>query len=254
MANDETPELNPTLARLWDLQQPTARGPQPTMTIERIVEVAIAIADAEGLGALSMRRVAAELGAGTMSLYRYVRDKDELVMLMVDTVMAEDPFPDPAPDGWRERLEIASHRLWAIGARHSWVPQLISMTRPLMSPNGMTHTEWALAALDLTGLDSATITHMVLALTGYVVGAASQNAGELEASRRTGMTAEAWMEKNDAFFTHVIATGRFPMIATHFADDVETLPDAWFEDGLQSMLDGFERIIERRGRPQANPG
>ena len=227
---------------------PASRGPKPGITVARIIDAAIEIADAEGLGALSMRRVANHLNAGTMSLYRHVRDKDELIARMVDSVFAEDPFPDPPPDGWRARLELAARRLWGIFMRHPWVVPLISITRPLIGPNGMHQTEWALAAVAETGVDSATVAHVVLSLTSFTVGAAMPVAGEIEAERRTGVTADAWMEAQAPLLERVFASGRFPMIVEHFADDDIIRPDVWFEVGLRSLLDGIALQIESNQR------
>src|ERR671915_993295 len=94
-----------SMALLWGIQKPPTRGPKPGLQVERIVEAAIRVADAEGLAALSMRRVAGELGVGTMSLYTYVPGKAELLDVMLDTVLAEQARPDEAAGGWRAGLE-----------------------------------------------------------------------------------------------------------------------------------------------------
>src|SRR5688500_2426129 len=97
-------DLDRSLALLWEMDHRPTRGPKPALTLERIVTAAITIADAEGLAGLSMRRVAAELGVGTMSLYRYVPGKGELLDLMIDRIN-EAPRGDAGELGWRGVLE-----------------------------------------------------------------------------------------------------------------------------------------------------
>ncbi|WP_344495984.1 GntR family transcriptional regulator [Nonomuraea monospora] len=113
-----------------------ARAPVQDLTTQRIVRVAIGIADGEGLAAVSMRRVATELGASAMSLYRHVAGKDELVHLMTDVVYGEDPPPDRIPRGWREQLELALGQQWRIHRRHPWLARAISLMRPEFVPTG----------------------------------------------------------------------------------------------------------------------
>src|SRR6266700_1658710 len=130
-----------------------AREPERELTQEQVVRTAIAVADAEGQVALSIRRVAAELGIATMSLYRYVPGKDELVLLMADAALGEDRLPAPPPPGWRAQLELSARLQWTLYRRHPWVPHVISMTRPQLLPNGVAHTEWALRALHGLGFE-----------------------------------------------------------------------------------------------------
>src|SRR3954468_18584982 len=108
-------------------------APDGALGAAAIVAAAIAVADAEGLAALSMRRVAAELGAAPMSLYRHVRDKDQLLLSMIDAAIAEVALPEP-PDDWRAGLEIAARALWAGFRRHPWLPSALSLTRPQLLP------------------------------------------------------------------------------------------------------------------------
>src|SRR5687768_429272 len=98
---------------LWGLTQRPRRGPKPKLTVERIVEVAIARADAEGVSALSMRRVADQLSVTAMSLYTYVPSKAELIDLMLDTVYGEPARPERVEGGWRARLELIARETWA---------------------------------------------------------------------------------------------------------------------------------------------
>src|SRR6266498_4621044 len=110
-------------------QKRHSRGPDPTYSRDQITAAAITIADAEGLEAVSMRRIAREVGAGAMSLYRYLDSKDELVELMMDAVEAEDPLPDKPSGEWRADLRRIAERARGILERHPWLATLAA-TRP----------------------------------------------------------------------------------------------------------------------------
>src|SRR3954454_4391471 len=101
--------LTPGIASAWGVRSPAAKGPRPGLRLERIVAAAGALADAEGLDAVSMNRVAKELGTGAMSLYRHVASKQELLALMIDAAIGTVPAT-PADGGWRVRLE---HLAWS---------------------------------------------------------------------------------------------------------------------------------------------
>src|SRR5258708_15325379 len=119
-----------------------------------------------------MRLLAADLGIPTMSLSRYVPAKDGLVPLMGDAAIGELHLPDPPPRGWRAQLEVAARLQWAGYRRHPWLPQVISLTRPQVLPNGIKHTEWPLRAVDGLGLDANTRLHLAVPLFGFVRGTA----------------------------------------------------------------------------------
>lgn len=218
---------------------------EPELTRERVVRTAIGIADDEGLAALSMRRVAVELGVATMSLYRYVPGKDELVLLMGDAVFGETQFPEPPPPGWRARLELAARLQWAIHRRHPWTARVISLTRPQPMPNGMAHTEWAMRAVDGLGLDPPTMLHVAVTLAGYVHGIAVNLESEVEAEQNTGVTSDEWMESQDSTFTAIVASGPFPMLSSIAAQpDFDFDLDTLFEFGLKLILDGLAALIQ----------
>lgn len=241
-----TPDTRPTPAP----RTPRARRAVDAsldLSRERIVRTAIGIADAEGLGALSMRRVAADIGVATMSLYRYVSGKDELVQLMADVVFGEEPFPEPAPAGWRARLERAARLQWAAHRAHPWTVRVISLTRPMAIPNGMAHTDWTMRAVDGLGLDLPTITHVAVTLAGYVLGIAVNLESELEAQQETGVTSNEWMESQDGLM-EAVTSGRFPMLARMAEHpDFDLDLDTVFEFGLKLLLDGLAGLIEQPG-------
>src|SRR6266536_5823191 len=140
------PGVGTVVAAPSQVDTPRRREVEPGPTREAIVRAAIRIADEEGLSALSMRRVAAEFGLAAMSLYRHVSGKDELLLLMTDAVYGEEQLPDSVPD-WRGALELHARRQWAACRRHPWIARLISFTRPMLAPNGMAYTEWAMRVL-----------------------------------------------------------------------------------------------------------
>src|SRR5262245_51769128 len=228
---------------------PVARKAPPRereLTRDRVVRAAIALADAEGMATLSMRRVATELGVATMSLYRHVRGKDDLMLLMVDKVFAEEPLPGRPPPGWRARLEVAARQMWTIFRRHPWAPEVLSMTRPQITPSLIDYAEWSLSALRDIGLGVDDMMHTYLALFGHVRGTALGIQAEAQARQDTGMTADDWVETQEDTMKGVVALGRHPtfewLIQQRFDYDL----DAVFEYGLRLLLDGVE--VRIRGR------
>jgi AcrR family transcriptional regulator len=220
------------------------RAERPEPTRERIVRAAIAVADAEGLAAISMRRVATQLDLATMSLYRHVKDKEDLFLQMANTVYGEVQLPEPAPAGWRARVEHVARAQWTICRRHPWVPGIISFTRPMMAPNGMAQTEFTMRAMHETGLSPADALYVAVAISGYVSGVAAGLQLEAEAQLETGISSEEWMENQDDAFSRLMASGRFPMIAAVAAEPSFDMDlDRLFEFGLRLMLDGIERSI-----------
>jgi DNA-binding transcriptional regulator YhcF (GntR family) len=211
---------------------------------DRIVRAAIDVADAEGLPAVSMRRVAAELGVATMSLYRHVPGKDELVLLMAETVFGEAPPPDPPPAGWRARLEGLARLQWTLCRRHPWLARTISLTRPMPVPNGMAHTEYSMQALDGLGLDRATMMRVAITLAGHLQAIAMNLESEVEAEQNTGMTSDEWMAATYPDDGGVMASGRFPLLASLAQEpDADLGLDELFEAGLALLLDGVEVLV-----------
>jgi DNA-binding transcriptional regulator YhcF (GntR family) len=231
-----------------------ARTGESAVTLDGIVQAAIRVADAEGIDALSMRRVAADIGIPTMSLYRYVPSKEDLLLRMVDSVFSEDPLPEPAAH-WRTRLEDLAHLQWAICHRHPWVARHVSITRPMAVPNGMAHTEAALRALEGAGLDKTTMVHAAVTIAGHVVGTALHLEQEVEAEQDSGLNNEEWYEAQDLTLGRLLASGRFPMLAS--LDDIPNFDlnlDIIFELGLRLLLDGLTAMIDgARTSPASTP-
>ncbi|MGW6279875.1 GntR family transcriptional regulator [Kribbella sp. NPDC055071] len=215
-------------------KQPLSRG--------SVLRAAIAIADVEGLDAVSMRRLAADLGVGPMSLYRHVANKDELVMEMADEVFGTVDLPVPGPPGWRAKLELIARRQWELCHRHLWLPRAVSFTRPMMVPAMMAHTEWTLRALDGLDLPMTIRIREALTLHGLVVTAALSVANEIESEQETGVTLDGWWSAQRERSDQLLSSGRFPLLATIPADAASDL-EGLFEYALARHLDGFAALL-----------
>ncbi|MGH3614857.1 MAG: TetR/AcrR family transcriptional regulator C-terminal domain-containing protein [Pseudonocardia sp.] len=233
------------LSLLWDRPRSVARGRRPGLSLRRIAEAGVAIADGEGLDAVTMRRVAGELGTGTMSLYRYVRHKDDLVDLMTDLVLGEHEERDLAPRHWRDRLRASAHADWEMYQRHLWVLQT-TMSRPPLGPNAVRGMEMSLQGLDGLGLEISQMVFLIGVVDGYTRGAALHLVNEQTAQRRTGLTLEEWLDSQDqVVLTKIFSSGEYPLLQM-FASE-EKRPDAErdFAAGLELILDGVEGFVQR---------
>ncbi|WP_338684117.1 TetR/AcrR family transcriptional regulator [Streptomyces acidiscabies] len=242
-------QITRTLELLWEGARRPARGPRPTLTLDRIVEAAVEIADREGLDAVSMRRVAAELDTGAMSLYRYVPGKSELVELMLDRVnrVAQDPgdLGDLSDGSWRKALEVMAHSMLGLYHRHPWVLPA-SRSRPLLGPSAMDGMEKVLARIRPMGLTDTELVSAIMAVEGYVVGAARTQVYYQEAERASGMTTSEFYEAQSPYLSRVMESGRFPVLASLDAGTWTSSFDH-FGFGLQRILDGLEALVARRG-------
>jgi AcrR family transcriptional regulator len=191
-----------------------------------------------------MRRVASELGAAAMSLYRHVPGKEELLLLMRDAVFGEFPLPAVPPVGWRRQLEVSLRTLWALYRRHPWLARTTSLTRPHAGPNQMEYSEWQLRALSGLGLDDPTVFRLHLALFGYVHGSAASLENESRAEAESGVTLWQWMDSRESETRSVMESGRFPHSVRVFlqADTGFDLDDI-FETGLARLLDGIQTTL-----------
>jgi DNA-binding transcriptional regulator YhcF (GntR family)/AcrR family transcriptional regulator len=217
----------------------------PPLTVARIRRTAVAVADREGIEAVTMRRIAAELGVGPMSLYRHVATKEELLLQMIDEIVGPDDLPEPGPDGWRARLELVARRQWELYRRHLWVARAVSFTRPLLVPGLAAHTEWTLRALDGLGLPRRTCVREALALHALVNTAALSVADEVEAEQETGVTLDRWRREQRERTAALLDRERFPLLAAAPEDAFADL-DGLFEYTLARHLDGFAVLLEGR--------
>jgi DNA-binding transcriptional regulator YhcF (GntR family) len=228
-----------------------ARDAEATLTRERIVAAATAVADKEGLGALSMRHVAAELDVATMSLYRHIRDKDDLLALMIDAAFAEwRGSPLKSGDTWQEILAKAAREMWSIFRRHLWLAPAYSVTRPLVVPSGLAYTEHVLGTLLDRGLKPATAFSMSLILFNFVRGFATSLEMEATAEADTGVTADVWMDVQKPALEAVLADRDLPafraVLDSFEPEGYDMDLDELFEAGLRYLLNGFDRAADTR--------
>jgi len=216
---------------------------------DRIVRVAIELADAEGLDALSMRAIAARLGASTMSIYRYVASKEDLVLLMADAAFGEVPPATTPADGWREPVTDAVRTLWTLHRRHPWLAHLSPLSRPLLLPRLLGHGERILAALVGAGLEPVRALDLEIQLYSYVQGLAVNIEREAHALATTGLTDEEWLRRQGSAMGAIVASGEYPAYARLFSSfgpagyDLDL--DHLFEQGLALLLDGMTPLMER---------
>jgi AcrR family transcriptional regulator len=235
-----------TLELLWDTGKRPSRGPKPGLTLDQIVEAAVRIADAEGLEAVSMRRLSTELGTGTMSLYRYVPGKGELLDLMLDRVQRTAEDESAFGEGWRDALEALARETLALYRRHPWLLQ-VNQTRPVLGPGAVEGMEKVLVRIKPMGLADRELISAVILIDSYVVGAARTQLYAQEAERKSGLTdAEFWQAQTPAL-EKAMASGRYPVLASLDEDAFGTDFDH-FEFGLQRILDGLESLVEGRRR------
>lgn len=222
------------------------RTPQkPPLGRERLVRAAIALADTEGRGALSMRRLAAELGVGPMALYRHVPDKEELVRLMADTAFGAEPLPEPGPAQWRPRLDLAARAQWRAYRRHPWLAPVMlhSLVRPPIVASGLRLVDWSLRALAGTGLPRRTKLQVLMTLNGWVGGLAVSHAFEVEAEQDTGITGSQRLEAGMALLVGHLESGRFPALADAITGLRDVDLEEAFEFGLRRQLDGIGVLL-----------
>ena len=221
------------------------RAARPALGRERLVRAAIALADADGRAALSMRRLAAEVGVGPMALYRHVPDKDELLRLMADAAFGEEALPEPGPAGWRARLELGARVQWRAYRRHPWLAPILlnSLVRPPVVASALRHVDWSLRALADSGLDHETMLQVVVTLNGYVGGLAATNAFEVESEQDTGITGAQRLEANIAMLHEHLNSGQFPMLEKVLLTAADPDLDEIFEFGLRRQLDGIAALI-----------
>jgi len=235
-------QLPPSIELAWGLRDAGTRGPKRGLTLDRIVGAGIKVALTDGLGALSMARIAAELGVGTMSLYRYVAAKDELLALMVDQALGA-PRPGAPGEDWRAGL-----RRWAVGlraayGRHPWSLR-VPISGPPLGPNNVAWLDNALAALAGTPLSEQEKLSTVLLLSGFV-----RNDATLTADFAAAAAGEPVMPGYGEVLGRLIDPERLPSLHQAIVSgslDDEDDPDAEFEFGLARILDGVAALYAHR--------
>jgi AcrR family transcriptional regulator len=239
-----------SLALLWRTRERSTRGRKAELSVDRIVQAAIEVADAEGLPALSMRRVAERLGVGTMSLYTHVPGKAELLDVMLDTVLGETARPEELPGGWRARLEQIARENWALFHRHPWMLQ-IATARPPLGPNVTAKYDYELRAVDGIGLTDVEMDSVLSLVLAHTAGAARSAIEAAQVARQSGESDEQWWEARAPLLDKILDARRFPTAARVGQAAGEEYgaasdPEHAFEFGLQRVLDGIEALVEER--------
>lgn len=228
--------------------RPRDRG----LTREDIVDAAVEVADAEGVDAVSMRRIARELRAGAMSLYWHVESKDELLDLMLERVEGEMLFPEPSGD-WRADLRTAAFNARAVLMRHQWAMDLLGV-RPPTGPNNARNGDRLFGILLNLGLEPVAAVRLAITFLTFVLGAIQQQVREIRGEREMAeATADLTEEELDAFredlFKRIHDSGDYPSIARLFEEDIDpddpATRDERFEFGIEVMLDGIAARLPR---------
>jgi AcrR family transcriptional regulator len=209
---------------------------------------AVRVADQEGMDAVSMRRVAAELGGGAASLYRYIKKKDELLDLMVDAVIAEQKLPK-ASGNWREDLRNIASRSRSMTLRHPWMIELPAF-RSSFGPDSLRWLEFSLKAIDEVGLDIDEMLVMANTLFAFVRGFAAGEIAEQEAQKNSPLSQDEWITTRAHFTRAIVESGEFPVfsrvVRNAKAPHDSRMAEKGFVHGLDHILDGFAVRIASR--------
>jgi AcrR family transcriptional regulator len=194
---------------IWMRPERPARGPKPAYSRAQITEAAVRIADAEGLEAATMRRIAAEIGAGTMSLYRYVPSRDDLIDLMADRLMGEIDVEGLPSGDWRADLTRYADGLRAMWLRHPWIAT-VHRARLSFGPNQLQLIERVMGALDAHVSIDENFGLMAI-LSGYIEGAAREEVSWAEEVRRSGLSESEWMAQSYPRVHQLLESGEYPI-------------------------------------------
>lgn len=225
----------------------TPTEPKSNLRRAEIVAAAVRIADAEGVEAVSMRRLAGELGMATMTTYTHVADKDELLDLMRDAVAVEMLLPEPIPDDWREALRAIAHRTRAAYEAHPWSLDSIPR-RPRARINRLRHVEQSIGIVQRLGAPAPMGRAVLISIDDYVVGYC------IRARSRQRMLASLGPEAKESLrnlydpdpeVAAALAAGELPMVKKitsrrNRRHPFGVPPDSGFEPGLDWLLDGIE--------------
>ena len=244
---DPHPEVQPLVEFF-----PRRRGRRPragatTLSRERIVHTAIQLADGEGPEAISMRRIAARLGVGTMTVYGYVADREALLAYMIDEALAEAEIPDRPSGDWRADLELLARQFQAVCRRHTWLPLLLGGSPYLLAPRVLPAVEFCLAALEPFGTDMRRAGAVLKLINSYVVGSTVRETTEARAAGRREDSA-GYQSAVVGYLQQVIASGRYPRfgrLAQIVVEGGDLSPDETFDLGLQCLLDGVGTQLAR---------
>ncbi|QBD81740.1 TetR/AcrR family transcriptional regulator [Ktedonosporobacter rubrisoli] len=215
---------------------------QSSLSHEQIIRAALELADTEGTRALSMRRLATKLGAGTMSLYWYISSKEDLLDLLMDAAFGELELPERPSDDWRAGISIFALQTRAVMLRHPWLASLLG-TRPGLGPHWLKRFEFFLAAMDNHDLTMTEIARIFSLVDGYVIGFVMRELEENETIRLTGVTREEWRATINPYIQQLITSGNHPYLARYLLESEESPIEENFTFGLDRLLDGIAAYI-----------
>jgi AcrR family transcriptional regulator len=237
----------PYIDSVWLRPPARTRNGQPTLTRDQILRTAIALLDEEGLDGLSMRRLGTRLGSGATSLYWHVTNKDELLELAIDEIMAEVYVPEPADVSFRIGASVYANGLRSMLLRHPWAVPLLG-TRPLLGPHAMRVADRLVALFTAAGFGGATLSSASSLITNHSIGAAVSSAAVLGATGRAGLTAAEVQQRIAPFLDS--RSAEYPehdawrrSLGDKAMDDAAW--DESFAFGLDRVLDGLESWLTR---------
>jgi AcrR family transcriptional regulator len=222
---------------IWMRPERPAYGPKPTYSRAQITEAAIRIADAEGLEAATMRRIAAEIGAGAMSLYRYVPSRDNLVELMADRVMGEIDVTGMPSGDWRADLTRYADGLRAMWLRHPWIAT-VQRSLPSFGPNQLILIERLMGVLDASVSIDENL-GLIAMLNSYIEGTVREEISSAKEFSRSGLSESEWMARSYPYVDQLVKSGKYPMFTKIVmeARQPHLSRDDQFRNGLQRVLD-----------------
>ncbi|MFE3170033.1 TetR/AcrR family transcriptional regulator [Amycolatopsis sp. NPDC059090] len=236
-----------TLELLWDARPHSGLGRKPELSLDRVVSAAIELADADGLDNLSMRRVADRLGVGTMSLYRYVPGKTEMLDIMVDRVSAEIRYDDGGRGRWRARLEQVARANRALFERHPWLLPLFPR-RPPLGPGVIAKYNAELGAVAEIGLTDVEMDSVLTLVLEYVHGATANLVERRKFAAHAEHGDDQWWSTLAPRLERLLDPRRYALAirvgtaATTHYNGVHDAEHA-FEFGLQRVIDGIESFV-----------
>lgn len=242
MSDVEPPELPRGIALAWGVAANPQRGPKREMSIERIVEVAVELADREGLGAVSMAAVASRLGFTPMSLYRYVSAKDDLLLLMQEEATGLPPEDYREEKGWRAKLRTLFDAQVRLYVSHPWLLS-VPITGSPITPNSSAWLDAELDSLADTSLSDVERLAVALAITGSARWYGMINAGYAEQSRSTGMTPDEITAQEAKLLDQVITHEGYPALRAIIEAGAFLSEENPFAFGVERLLDGVETYI-----------
>lgn len=235
-----------SLQLLWEGLPERAKGPKSRLTLGQIVTAGIELADTDGIEALSMRKLAQKLDVGTMSLYRYVPSKAELLDLMLDAVVGPSQARRTAAErGWREFLSTTARETRKLYITHSWALQ-VNWSRPVLGPNSVADLNLFLTGVKNLSLSDQEKMNLATVIDSYVTGTVRQELLWLNASSESGMSDDEFWTYQLPTLNRVMSSGRFPAMAELSENTFDSTWEENFEFGLELILDGLET---RLGRP-----